>query len=71
MIQAALADRKQHAEASLPKMCARCHKGGPELKKCQRCSAVVYCSQECQRADWKAGHKLACAPRAGAGGSRD
>lgn len=29
-------------------MCARCLKGGPR-----------YCSQECQKADWKA-HKAAC-----------
>ena len=30
------------------------------LKVCARCKHVWYCTPECQRADWKAGHKLAC-----------
>ena len=29
-------------------------------KRCARCKSVLYCSVECQRADWKAGHKRAC-----------
>jgi len=29
-------------------------------KKCSRCSEVFYCSPECQKADWKAGHKKSC-----------
>jgi len=27
---------------------------------CAGCGLVYYCDQECQRADWKAGHKLVC-----------
>ncbi|KAL7416183.1 hypothetical protein BDY24DRAFT_381288 [Mrakia frigida] len=34
-------------------------KGGAELMKCGRCHAVRYCSQEHQKADWKA-HKNIC-----------
>jgi hypothetical protein len=28
--------------------------------KCARCNLVYYCDQECQKKDWKAGHKLVC-----------
>jgi hypothetical protein len=47
--------------------CARGHdfSGQPPLattfKKCSRCRSALYCSAECQHADWKQ-HKLACAP---------
>ena len=30
------------------------------LMKCSACKAVVYCSSECQRKDWKTGHKQKC-----------
>jgi hypothetical protein len=30
---------------------------------CARCRVVLYCSVECQRVDWKAGHKAACVKR--------
>lgn len=39
--------------------CAYCGtSGAPAL--CGRCKAVSYCGPDCQRADWKAGHKSAC-----------
>lgn len=28
--------------------------------KCSRCKRAYYCSQDCQRAAWNAGHKHAC-----------
>jgi hypothetical protein len=34
----------------------------PKYKKCGRCLAVKYCSEACQLAHWKAGHKQECKP---------
>ena len=33
---------------------------GSMLLKCSRCGLATYCSKECQKARWKAGHKAAC-----------
>jgi hypothetical protein len=30
------------------------------LMICTRCKMACYCSKECQKAQWKAGHKQAC-----------
>ena len=37
-----------------------CDKNGIEstLQKCARCREVMYCSKECQKGHWKAGHKI-------------
>ena len=43
--------------------CSTCHAQEPALrtfKPCGRCRAVYYCGKECQRMDWKAGHKERC-----------
>ena len=32
-----------------------------KLSSCASCLSAFYCSRECQKADWKAGHKQACA----------
>ena len=41
--------------------CTVCKKSAPEvsLKNCAKCSAVPYCSRDCQKADWKS-HKNTC-----------
>lgn len=39
--------------------CAQCSKTG-QFMRCSRCQAVRYCSPECQKAHWKAGHKESC-----------
>lgn len=39
-------------------ICANC--ANPGTKKCSRCKAVRYCSQKCQEAHWKSGHKKKC-----------
>ena len=48
--------------------CGNCRKREPEnatreqkLLKCARCQDTLYCSRECQVADWKRGHKVECA----------
>ncbi|KAE8099908.1 hypothetical protein FH972_017852 [Carpinus fangiana] len=41
-----------------PTVCANCN--NPSSKKCSRCKAVRYCSQKCQEAHWKSGHKTIC-----------
>lgn len=33
---------------------------GKPLLKCGACGKVAYCSKECQKSDWKQGHKLVC-----------
>ncbi|KAL9976023.1 hypothetical protein ACROYT_G013253 [Oculina patagonica] len=40
--------------------CKQMDTEGITLKKCSACKAVVYCSTQCQKKDWKAGHKQKC-----------
>mmetsp|Transcript_13256 Transcript_13256/g.22944 ORF Transcript_13256/g.22944 Transcript_13256/m.22944 type:complete len:609 (+) Transcript_13256:63-1889(+) len=40
--------------------CAWC--GSPSKTVCGRCKARAYCSNECQKLDWKSGHQTACSP---------
>ena len=40
--------------------CDNCGKESDHLSRCSKCMSVAYCSKECQRADWKAGHKSSC-----------
>jgi hypothetical protein len=35
-------------------------RGAAKLKACSGCKTVLYCSKECQKADWKGGHKAVC-----------
>ncbi|KAK7383417.1 hypothetical protein VNO78_29096 [Psophocarpus tetragonolobus] len=46
------------AAAADDPVCAVC--ATPASKKCSRCKAVRYCSQECQLSDWRSGHKTVC-----------
>ncbi|KAL3908705.1 MAG: hypothetical protein SGARI_002943, partial [Bacillariaceae sp.] len=43
--------------------CCNCHAGGADLRllACAKCKYVLYCSKECQRADWPR-HKTYCNP---------
>lgn len=43
--------------------CDRCGKCalGYKLKRCSRCKQASYCSQDCQKEDWR-GHKRTCTP---------
>ncbi|RYP23402.1 hypothetical protein DL765_001107 [Monosporascus sp. GIB2] len=52
-------------EGLLRDKCRNCNatesKKGGRLLKCTRCRAAAYCSQECQRKDWKK-HRMECKP---------
>ncbi|EIN05453.1 hypothetical protein PUNSTDRAFT_74840 [Punctularia strigosozonata HHB-11173 SS5] len=51
----------QDARGTRDDACIACQgPGKPRLLICSRCKKVRYCSPECQRKDWKAGHKLLC-----------
>ena len=50
--------------------CANCGVSATQLAKddkkllnCSQCRSVRYCSRECQRAHWRAGHKAECKAR--------
>ena len=42
--------------------CYGCKKHFPDskLRVCTKCKIAQYCSDKCQRKDWKAGHKILC-----------
>jgi len=40
--------------------CAYCKNTDCGLKVCSSCALVSYCSKECQKQDWKRGHKTVC-----------
>ncbi|KAK4889815.1 hypothetical protein LTR27_011433 [Elasticomyces elasticus] len=55
----ALSDR----EACAGKICHTCGVGEGQvtgLLKCAACSGAWYCSRDCQKTDWKRGHKAVC-----------
>ncbi|KAJ6588788.1 hypothetical protein B0H19DRAFT_922068 [Mycena capillaripes] len=43
--------------------CSKCLKPDDDqsFQRCSRCKATIYCSQDCQKADWKI-HKILCLP---------
>ncbi|KAK7039541.1 MYND-type domain-containing protein [Favolaschia claudopus] len=43
--------------------CAKCSKSDQDtsFQRCSRCKTTIYCSQDCQKADWKL-HKTRCSP---------
>jgi hypothetical protein len=41
-------------------LCIRCLARTPDLKACGACHRVRYCSEQCQRVDWKSVHKQHC-----------
>jgi len=42
--------------------CCLCNKshGKKEIKRCNGCNRMTYCSKTCQREDWLSGHNLTC-----------
>ena len=55
---------------TLPQSCATCGKSLEDRQPptCPRCK-TLYCGSDCQRADWKAGHKKICKAIAEEGGA--
>jgi TPR repeat protein len=49
-----------HLETAIGNSCANCQKPTVELQQCSRCKAAMYCGTRCQKAAWKAGHKMDC-----------
>ncbi|KAI0862481.1 putative MYND domain protein [Xylaria cubensis] len=43
--------------------CNTCGKASSQLKRCAKCSTTLYCSRDCQKADWKT-HKKICSKQA-------
>ena len=63
---------REAAQEALKKICvcasAGCTDRGNflnsnQLKWCSACHALMYCSVECQRNDWRAGHRQVCTRR--------
>lgn len=62
-----LAAAQQNAQADdirnatfCPGGCGQAETTATSFKKCSRCKLIRYCSVQCQRRHWKAGHKLEC-----------
>ncbi len=49
-----------YASLKMAQYCTGCQKTPPEvtLKHCAKCSVTLYCSRDCQKADWKAHNKV-------------
>jgi MYND finger len=44
----------------LPEICDGCNDTTWKPRRCGRCLGRMYCSRECQRDDWKKGHRIVC-----------
>jgi MYND finger len=66
---------QSNTESDGAEVCVKCKKSPASLsrplKRCAKCKGALYCSRECQTADWKT-HKKVCnkAPTATASGNR-
>lgn len=50
--------KKENKE--MGKHCDTCFKSSPDIKKCEGCKLLYYCSKECQKRHWDDGHKREC-----------
>jgi len=41
-------------------MCDHCLRSSNTTLRCSSCKKAQYCNSDCQKADWKAGHKIQC-----------
>ena len=59
--QALITSSQESVRVGTSRECHGCQQPKANLKLCTACRSVAYCSQECQKAAWKAGHKKECA----------
>lgn len=52
-------ERIRHRQCANP-FCTKMEEKQGDFKRCGQCQRVSYCSRECQKAHWKAGHKAVC-----------
>ena len=48
------------SEKAWQNMCSVCGEEDVKTKRCSACKNIRYCSQKCQRADWKSHKKVCC-----------
>ena len=56
-------ERGMQCNTQTGKHCAHCQRQGSPgflFKVCAGCNDTRYCGRDCQKADWKAGHKAVC-----------
>ena len=53
---------KEQDKGRFSRMCKNCQQvfEAKDLKRCSQCRMAYYCSQDCQKKDWKLGHKKDC-----------
>ena len=64
LADAAAGNKRATRGAREVRLCSCCHAAETSQKKlsaCSGCKVALYCSRECQRRDWRAGHKHTCA----------
>ena len=58
--QAFITSSQESVRVGTSRECHGCQQPKANLKLCTACRSVAYCSQECQKKAWKAGHKKEC-----------
>lgn len=56
----AVVNSDMNADMNVTGGCSFCGQWSTNLLKCGRCKGVFYCSRDCQRGDWKEGHREHC-----------
>lgn len=47
-------------EVAAVRRCDSCQQLSEKLQRCAGCAVATYCSKDCQRQHWRAGHKNSC-----------
>ena len=49
-----------NGEVAVVRRCDSCRALSEKLQRCAGCEVATYCSKDCQRQHWRAGHKNSC-----------